>query len=196
MNTTTTPPTPNRRARRRLMAAGAVAAGLSIVGVGAGAAMAVAPTSSLSRAVASALHEAGVDWSSMPAGYTRAQYEAFWGAGYTAGDVDTLNALWSSESTETKSQAGQMILDGSPLPIQPSVADTSEAAGAGSTTEYTPAQADAFWGAGYTDADLQALNTLWSSDSTETKAHAGQLILDGQTPPVAPSGTPVTGAAS
>jgi len=91
-----------------------------------------------------------------------------------------------------------MILDGSPLPITPSPADaSSEAAGAGSsTTEYTQAQADAFWGAGYTDADLQSLNTLWSSDATETKAHAGQLILDGQTPPVAPSGTPVTGAAS
>jgi len=193
MNTTTTPPTANRRARRRLMAVGAVAAGFSIVGVGAGAAMAVAPTSSLSRAVASALHGAGVDWSSMPAGYTQAQYEAFWGAGYTAADVATLSALWKSDALETKAHAGQMILDGAALPIAPSVA---EVPAPGSTVDFTKAQQDAFWGAGYTDDDVTKLNALWNSDTTETKAHAGQMILDGQKLPVAPSGTPTTRAAS
>jgi hypothetical protein len=193
MTATTTPPAANRRTRRRLMAVGAVAAGLSVVVGGAGAAMAVAPTSSLSRAVASALHEAGVDWSSMPAGYTQAQYEAFWGAGYTAADVATLSALWKSDATETKAHAGQMILDGSALPIAPSVA---EAPAPGSTVDYTKAQQDAFWGAGYTDVDVQKLNALWNSDTTETKAHAGQLILDGKTLPVAPTGTPTTRAAS
>jgi hypothetical protein len=192
MNTTTTSPTANRRARRRLMAVGAVAAGLSVV-AGAGAAMAVAPTSSLSRVVASALHEAGVDWSSMPAGYTQAQYEAFWGAGYTAADVATLSALWKSDALETKAHAGQMILDGSALPIAPSVAEDPAP---GSTVDFTKAQQDAFWGAGYTDDDVKKLNALWNSDTTETKAHAGQLILDGKTLPVAPSGTPTTRAAS
>jgi hypothetical protein len=192
MSTTTTSPTANRRARRRLMAVGAVAAGLSVV-AGAGAAMAVAPTSSLSRVVASALHEAGVDWSSMPAGYTQAQYEAFWGAGYTAADVATLSALWKSDALETKAHAGQMILDGSALPIAPSVAEDPAP---GSTVDFTKAQQDAFWGAGYTDDDVKKLNALWNSDTTETKAHAGQLILDGKTLPVAPSGTPTTRAAS
>ena len=50
--------------------------------------------------------------------------------------------------------------------------------------------------AGYTQAQYDTLSALWNSDATETKAHAGQLILDGQTVPVAPSGTPTTGAAS
>ena len=193
MNTTTTSPTSHRRARRRLMAVGAVAAGLSVVVGGAGTAMAVAPTSSLSRAVASALHEAGFDWSSMPKGYTQAQYEAFWGAGYTPADVATLSALWKTDATETKAHAGQLILEGSALPIAPSVAVVPAP---GSTVDFTKAQQDAFWGAGYTADDITKLNTLWNSDTTETKAHAGQMILDGQALPVAPSGTPAARAAS
>ncbi|WP_155859333.1 hypothetical protein [Cellulomonas sp. KRMCY2] len=50
--------------------------------------------------------------------------------------------------------------------------------------------------AAHTPDDLQELTTLWDSDATETKARAGQLILDGQTPPVAPTGTPVADSAS
>jgi len=182
--------------RRRIVAIGVVAASLSVVG--AGASMAVAPTSSLSRTVAGALHSAGVDWSMMPDGYTQAQYEAFWGAGYTAQDVDALGALWHSDATETKSQAGQLLLDGKTLPVAPGASDAAaqgegaaDDAGADAST-VTPAQADAFWGAGYTDADAQALGALWSSGYVETKARAGQMILDGQTPPVAPSGPAVT----
>ena len=189
MSTTTTPPAANRRTRRRLMAVGAVAAGLSVVGAGAGTAMAVAPTSSVSRAVVNVLHGAGVDWSSMPAGYTQAQYEAFWGAGYTTADVATLSALWTTDATETKSHAGQLVLDGQPLPIAPSVA---EVPAPGSTVELTKAQQDAFWGAGYTDEDVTKLNALWNSDATETKAHAGQLILDGATLPITPGAATAT----
>ena len=131
MSTTATTTPVNRRARRSLMTVGAVAAGLSVVVGGAGAAMAVAPTSAVSRAVAGALHEAGVDWSSMPAGYTKAQYEAFWGAGYSAADVARLSTLWKSDALETKAHAGQMILDGKTLPIAPtpesSAASSSQA---------------------------------------------------------------------
>jgi len=191
MNATTTPPAPNRRARRRLMAVGVVAAGLSVAG-GAGTAMAVAPTSSLSRSVASALHGVGVDWSSMPAGYTQAEYEAFWGAGYTAADVDTLSALWNTDATETKAHAGQLLLEGSALPIAPSPAADPSTDGSASAGEITPAQQDAFWGAGYTAEDVTTLGALWNSDAIETKAHAGQLLLDGQPVPVAPSGTPAS----
>jgi hypothetical protein len=195
--TTNTTPAAARPRRRRLMAVGVVAAGLSVVG--AGAAAAANPYSGGARAIENVAQAVGIDWSAMPDGYTRAQYEAFWGAGYTAGDVDTLSALWSSDATETKAHAGQLILDGAALPINPGVnVDTALPTGAdGSTTtvDYTQAQYDAFWGAGYTVEDVQSLNALWNSDATETKARAGQLILDGQTPPVAPSGTPVTSTA-
>ena len=51
-------------------------------------------------------------------------------------------------------------------------------------------QFEAFWGAGYTAEDVEALGAIWNTSSSETKARAGQMILDGQTPPVAPSGTP------
>src|SRR4051794_27543793 len=116
MNPTTTTPAA-RRSRRRLVAVGVIAAGLSVAG--SGAAFAVAPTSSVGKAVAGALHDVGVDWSSMPEGYTQAQYEAFWGAGYTPEDVAALGALWSTDDTETKARAGQMLLDGQPVPMAP-----------------------------------------------------------------------------
>ena len=184
-----TPPATTSRRRRRLMAVGAVATGLSLAGAGAGAAMAATPASPLSRAVAGALHDVGVDWSAMPDGYTQAQYEAFWGAGYTYADAEALSELWNSDITETKSQAGQMILDGTPLPIAPGeTEDTWQ--GPDEAAQY-----QAFWDAGYTSDDLLALSTLWNSESSETKARAGQMILDGQTPPVAPSDAPVADTA-
>ena len=194
MDTTTTPPAAAHPQRRRLMAVGVVAAGLCVVG--AGAAAAANPYSSAARTVEDVAQAVGIEWSAMPDGYTREQYEAFWGAGYTAADVETLSALWTSDATETKARAGQLLLDGEALPIAPGTtadpAPDTATDDSPTTGGYTQAQADAFWGAGYTPDDLQALNALWTSDTTETKARAGQLILDGQTPPVAPTGTPVT----
>ena len=216
MNPTTTTPAA-RRSRRRLVAVGVLAAGLSVAG--SGAALAVAPTSPVGRAVAGALEQVGVDWSSMPDGYTQAQYEAFWGAGYTPEDVEALGALWSTDTTETKARAGQMLLDGEALPIAPSATAVTPtwtppptrrlrarcrgpcAAAADPAVRrrvvampegYTQAQYEAFWGAGYTVDDVVALGALWSTEATETKARAGQMLLDGQTPPVAPGSTPAS----
>jgi len=201
-------PTTVRHPRRRLLTVGVVAAGLSVAG--ASAAAAVAPTSTVGAAVHGALEQVGVDWSGMPDGYTREQYEAFWGAGYTAEDVAALAALWSTGDTETKARAGQMILDGQAVPVAPGSTHDGTAtppadAGAGSAPAssdgddwpsmpdgYTQAQYEAFWGAGYTGEDVEALGALWSTEPTQTKARAGQMLLDGQTPPVAPSGTPAS----
>lgn len=49
-----------------------------------------------------------------------AQYDAFWAAGYTAEDLETLNELWGTPWDETKLRAGQTLLDGKLLPIRPS----------------------------------------------------------------------------
>ena len=87
---------------------------------GAGAAAAANPYSGVARTVEGVVQAVGIDWSLMPEGYTREQYEAFWDAGYTYDDVLTLDALWNSDDVETKARAGQMILDGEPLPILPS----------------------------------------------------------------------------
>jgi hypothetical protein len=179
MNSTTTPAAARPR-RRRLMAVGVVAASLTVVCAGAATA-ATHPYSGAARAVENVAQAVGIDWSAMPDGYTREQYEAFWGAGYTAGDVEELSALWSTDATETKAHAGQLLLDGTALPLAPGTAEEPA----------LPSDADdlarnAFWAAGYTADDVLELSALWNSDSMETKAHAGQLILDGQTLPIAP----------
>ena len=197
-----------RRPRRRIVAVGVVAAALTVVG-GAGAAMAAAPTSTVAQAVAGVLAEVGVDWSAMPEGYTQAQYEAFWGAGYTPEDVAALGALWSTADTETKARAGQALLDGEALPVAPGstpaeavaagdadAADVPDDAWTSLPDGYTQAQYEAFWAAGYTSDDVAALGALWSTDATESKARAGQMLLDGQTPPVAPGSTPSSDAAA
>ena len=157
---------------------------------GAGAAAAANPYTDGARALENVANAVGIHWSAMPAGYTREQYDAFWGAGYTDADIATLNALWHSDGLETKARAGQLIIDGSPVPIAPGgaqdpllnpSADTSPA-----TVIFTKAQQDALRDAGYTQADVYELNKLWNTDTTETKAHAGQMLLDGEALPMAP----------
>ncbi|MCC2312863.1 hypothetical protein [Cellulomonas xiejunii] len=51
---------------------------------------------------------------------------------------------------------------------------------------YTREQHDALWGAGFEIEDVTALEELWGTDTTQTKARAGQMLLDGLAPPVAP----------
>ena len=190
MNATTTPEPGTGRTtgaparRRRLLAVGVVAAGMSVAC--AGGAMAVAPDSAVSRTLAGALRTVGLEWAGMPDGYTPEQYEAFWDAGYTSGDAAHLAELWDVDVTEAKARAGQLLVDGGTAPIAPG---THPEAGAGDVAEL-----DALWDAGYTFEDVQQLGTLWSTDVAETKARAGQALLDGQTLPVPPSGTAATGS--
>lgn len=186
----TTPADAAQPRRRRLLAVGVVAAGLSVAGTGA--AVALAPTSPLSRAVNDALHAVGVE---MPNGYTSEQYDAFWGAGYTPEDVEALAALWQTEATETKARAGQLLLDGRPVPLPPSGPTPDVSAGdphapgtdmGDEGPSPDPTALDAYFAAGYTYEDALALGALWSTDVDETKARAGELLLEGQTLPVAP----------
>lgn len=51
---------------------------------------------------------------------------------------------------------------------------------------YTQEQYEAFWGAGFVPEDVTALEDLWSLDTTEVKARAGQLVLDGAALPFEP----------
>jgi len=175
--------TPTRPRTRRLVAVSVVTVGLCVAGTGIAAA--AAPTSALSRSVTDLLQSAGVDWSTMPEGYTPEQYEAFWGAGYTPENVEELGALWNLEATETKARAGQLILDGQPVPVPAGGSTPTEPA-----VVLTDEQFEAFWNAGYTAEDIEAIGAIWHTEFVETKARVGQMILDGQTPPVAPSGTP------
>jgi hypothetical protein len=163
---------------------------------GAGAAAAANPYTDGARVLEKMASAVGINWSAMPAGYTRAEYDAFWGAGYTDVDIAKLNALWHTDGLETKAHAGQMIIDGSPVPVAPSGAKTMNpspqpsSAGSAPIDSVTPAQQNAFFGAGYTESDASKLGALWHSDNTEAKAHAGQMLLDGKALPFAPGVSP------
>ncbi len=121
-----------------------------------------------------------------------AAYNAFWNAGYSYDDAIALADLWQLDVSQTKVKAGHLVIDGQALPIPPSGTPTDPAtAGCEARTdsalvELTEAQYDAFWGAGYTVEDMDALAKLWDTGCIETKARAGQLLLDGQPVPVAP----------
>ncbi|MFS0700184.1 hypothetical protein AB6N24_09460 [Cellulomonas sp. 179-A 4D5 NHS] len=181
-----------RRRGGRIVAAGVVTSAIAVAG--AGAAAASNPYSEVARAVENVAQAVGVDWSFMPAGYTREQYEAFWGAGHTVEDVDALSALWDLGVTETKAKAGQLLLEGQALPLEDVTRVPLDLSESGLPVEGDDPR-DAFWDAGYTYEDAVALSELWSVDVYETKAQAGQLILDGEELPLRPGSAPTPTAA-
>ncbi|UZN02841.1 hypothetical protein [Cellulomonas sp. S1-8] len=196
-----------RSRRRRTVAISVIAATLTVAGVGGGVALA-APESAAGQVLGAALDELGVDWSGMPDNYTKEQYLAFWGAGYTPEDAEALQALWGTDWTETKARAGQMILDGETVPVPPSGTtagdpgdDTERTSDPGDGTEEPGSETGdgdvalytAAIDAGYTPEDIDALAALWQTEWMETKARVGQAVIDGQTLPVAP-GSSVAGS--
>ena len=182
----------------RVVAAGLVTGTLAVAG--AGAAAAANPYSGVARAVEGVAQAVGVDWSFMPEGYDRAQYEAFWGAGYEVEDMEALSDLWQTDYIETKARAGQMLLDGQVPPVLPG----STPAGTSSVDRYPDDEGGldageieawtAYWDAGYTEADLQALTELWQVDVSEAKTRAGRMVLEGQQLPIAPGSSDAAGA--
>lgn len=155
---------------------GVLASALGVVG--AGAAAAANPFTGFAAAVDGVAEAVGVGWSSMPSGYTREQYEAFWAAEYTANDVEALTELWQVDSTGAKARAGQMILDGETVPVAPGANPDATEEGFVSVEEQ-----DAFREAGYTWEDAEELAELWQVDVLEAKGRAGQMLLDGEKPP-------------
>ena len=96
--------------------------------------------------------------------------------------MEALSALWSTDATETKARAGQMLLDGQTPPVPPASRRRARLP----ATPDEQVLRDAFWDAGYTDEDAEALGDLWSIETFETKARAGQMLLDGEQLPIAP----------
>jgi hypothetical protein len=72
-------------------------------------------------------------------------------------------------------------------------AATIRPADGGSGSTYTTDQEDqAFFDAGYQYQDAQQLATLWNaSNLDQVKAQAGEMLLDGESLPIPPSGQPV-----
>jgi hypothetical protein len=144
----------------------------------------------------------------------KAQAE-FFAAGYDSDDAVTLGKKWhEADLSQVKTHAGQDLLDGKKLPIKPSGESLAKAETSGSqkllatkreaqkqalATVVVPTKEDeelqAFFAAGYDYNDGVALANLWhDSNVFQVKADAGQKLLDGQSLPIAPSGTPETQA--
>ncbi len=169
----------------KIVAAGLVTGTLAVAG--AGAAAAANPYSSVARAVEGAVQAVGIDWTVMPDGYTREQYEAFWDT-YDVREASALSVLWGTDAIETKARAGQMLLDGEVPPIDAAFA----ASPADAQAQAHDDALGAFWEAGYTVEDLQELVGLWQVDELEVKARVGRTLLEGGEVPIPPSGEPMT----
>lgn len=169
--------TPFARRAATIAVTGVVVSALGVVG--AGAAAAANPYSGFAAAVDGVAQAVGVEWTAMPDGYTREQHDAFWGAEYTAGDLETLRDLWNVDALEAKARAGQMILDGERLPLAPGASGPVEEG------PYPgPEAQDALREAGITYEDAQQLAELWQVDTDEAKARAGDMLLRGEEPPL------------
>ncbi|MCP2266903.1 hypothetical protein ACFQHV_13460 [Promicromonospora thailandica] len=170
--------TPFVRRAGRVAVTGVVTS--TIVVAGATAAAAANPYTGFAVAVEHVVQSVGIEWSAMPAGLTREQYDAFWTAGYTAEDQTELAELWSLDDIATKARAGQMILDGQAVPVAPGSADGS----AGLPADPAQAARTAFSDAGYEFDDAVELAELWHVSADEAKARAGRMLIEGEQPPL------------
>jgi hypothetical protein len=167
--------TPFARRAGTIAVTGVIASALGVVG--AGAAAAANPFSGFAVAVDGVAQAVGVEWSAMPDGYTREQHDAFWGAEYSAEDLEELRDLWNVDALEAKARAGQMILDGETVPVAPS--------GPVEDVPYVgPDEQDALREAGVTWEDAQQLAELWQIGTYEAKARAGDMLLRGEELPL------------
>jgi hypothetical protein len=156
---------------------GVVVSALGVVG--AGAAAAANPFSGFAVAVDGVAQAVGVEWSAMPDGYTREQHDAFWGAEYSAGDLEMLCDLWNVDALEAKARAGQMLLDGETLPVAPGASGPVE-----EVPYLAPDAQEALREAGVTFEDAEQLAELWQIGTYEAKARAGDMLLRGEEPPL------------
>jgi hypothetical protein len=107
--------------------------------------------------------------------------DAYFAAGYNYDDAVSLGKIWNeSNITQIKSEAGQKLIDGDQLPVQPSS---------------TPIPADnpahdqamtAFFNAGYTYQDAVKLGNMWNVSSYHAKIEGGKKIENGQSLPIQP----------
>ena len=101
---------------------------------------------------------------------------AFEGAGYGSADADLLASLWQTgDPVMAEAIAGQIILDGRTLPIQPGAQTSS------SPRDYEDQLIQRFLTSGFDYLDAETLSRIWkSSDVGATKVVAGQMIVDGR----------------
>lgn len=178
-----------RRRRRVARAAGGavVTAGLSAVAV-AGPGLPDSGTPAVDRAIPFAA--APAPSSSPPVDPQMQQREAFFGAGYDYDDAVELARLWGLDPngvSDVKAEAGRRLLAGEQLALAPGTATPAPTQPVPGLDTGPGDPYVAFLEAGYDWDDAVALARLWgSSDVLQTKADAGQKLLDGETLPIPP----------
>ena len=180
-----------RRRRRVARAAGGavVTAGLGAVAVAGPGLLDVGPSRSDRAVPFAAAAPAPASWP--PVGPHVEQRAAFFAAGYDYDDAVELARLWGLGQTAAdtaKAEAGRRLLAGEQLLRAPGAAPAAPAPAAPDLDE-GPGEEPyaAFLEAGYDWDDAVELARLWgSSDVLQTKADAGQKLLDGETLPIAP----------
>jgi hypothetical protein len=107
---------------------------------------------------------------------------AFFKAGYDYNDALKLAALWKLADPYTaKVAAGDKLLGGQTLPIQPTPGDN------GPTESPDSLALDAFFKAGYDWNDAVKLAKLWKlADPSDAKVAAGKKLIAGETLPIKP----------
>jgi hypothetical protein len=119
--------------------------------------------------------------------HTQAQERsAFFDAGYNYADAQKLAAIWHETNiTRVKAEAGQKLLDGETLPVQPS----------GDAIAPADKDVEAFFNAGYDYNDAVTLAGIWhTTDSYQAKIKGGKKIENDESLPIPPSGP--TGSSS
>lgn len=106
--------------------------------------------------------------------------DAFFSYGYDYQDAVQLGSLWQQGNITTiKAEAGQKLLDGQSLPIQPS-GGSDESGGQAASLQ-------AYFAGGYDYNDAVKLARLWRSDNIgQIKVRAGEKLLHGQSLPIQP----------
>jgi hypothetical protein len=159
-----------------VLASGLVAGGIALPGRGG-----ASPANSAAVSVASGGGSSSPSAAPSSAAYTTAQdMAAYFAAGYDYTDATQLATLWNeTDINQVKADAGQKLLEGQTLPVQPS------------GTPETPVNTDvsAFFAAGYTYNDAVKLGKLWHISSYQAKAKAGKELVNHQPVPYPPSGS-------
>jgi hypothetical protein len=101
-------------------------------------------------------------------------------------DANALADLWHVNVLEAKGRAGQLLLDGQPVPVAP-----------GSSVDMTDPdviaglELTAYWDAGYNAEEATELAALWNVEVIEAKQMAGRMLRAGEALPIGPGGAPV-----
>jgi hypothetical protein len=121
-----------------------------------------------------------------PGSYTDSQkYAEFFNDGYDYGNAVALAKLWNMTDASintVKAKAGQELLEGNTLPVQPDNAPVTPA------DQKAEKAAQAFFNAGYDYADAQTLAGMWHTSPYAAKVKAGQDVEDGKPVPIQPTG--------